>query len=148
MSDIGWWRHAVTYQVYLRSFADGNGDGTGDIAGLRSRLAHIRSLGVDAIWINPWYQSPLHDGGYDVADYRRVDPGFGTLEEATELMREAKDMGLRVLLDLVPNHTSSEHRWFEEAMDSPPDSPARHRYHFRPGRGPGGSAASGTATRS
>jgi alpha-glucosidase len=139
MSDIRWWRHAVTYQVYLRSFADGNGDGTGDVAGLRSRLAYIRSLGVDAIWINPWYESPLHDGGYDVADYRRIDPRFGTLEEATALMREAKEIGLRVMLDLVPNHTSSEHRWFEEAMASPPDSPARHRYHFRPGRGPDGS---------
>jgi alpha-glucosidase len=135
MSDSSWWRTAVTYQVYLRSFADGTGDGIGDIAGLRSRLPYIRSLGVDAIWINPWYESPFRDGGYDVADYRRIDPSFGTLEEATALIEEANDLGLRVLLDLVPNHTSSEHRWFREAMSSPPGSPARHRYHFRPGRG-------------
>jgi alpha-glucosidase len=135
MSGSPWWRNAVTYQVYLRSFADGSGDGTGDIAGLRSRLRYIRSLGVDAIWINPWYESPFRDGGYDVADYRRIDPRFGTLEEATALIEEANDLGLRVLLDLVPNHTSSEHRWFRAAMSSPPGSPARHRYHFRPGRG-------------
>lgn len=133
-----WWRNAVVYQVYLRSFADGDGDGTGDIAGLRSRLPYIRSLGVDAIWINPWYVSPLNDGGYDVADYRSVDPRFGTLQEAIGLIDEARRIGLRVLLDLVPNHTSSEHIWFREALASPPGSPARSRYHFRPGRGAGG----------
>lgn len=139
MSDSSsWWRNAVVYQVYLRSFADGNGDGTGDIAGLRSRLHYIRSLGVDALWINPWYESPLNDGGYDVADYRRIDPRFGTLEEATELIEEANELGLRVILDLVPNHTSSEHIWFQDALASPPGSPARSRYHFVPGRGAGG----------
>ncbi len=135
---VSWWRNAVVYQVYLRSFADGNGDGTGDIAGLRSRLPYLRSLGIDAIWINPWYVSPLRDGGYDVADYREIDPRFGTLEEATAVLAEAKRLGLRVLLDLVPNHTSSEHVWFQEALASPPGSPARTRYHFRPGRGEGG----------
>jgi alpha-glucosidase len=138
MSGSPWWRNAVIYQVYLRSFADADGDGTGDIAGLRSRLPYIRSLGVDAIWINPWYESPFRDGGYDVADYRSIDPRFGTLDEATELIKEATDLGLRVLLDLVPNHTSSEHRWFTEALSSPPDSPARHRYHFRRGSDPDG----------
>ena len=133
-----WWRSAVVYQVYLRSFADGDGDGTGDIAGLRSRLPYIRSLGVDAIWINPWYVSPLNDGGYDVADYRTIDPRFGTLEEAIGLIGEAKGLGLRVLLDLVPNHTSTDHVWFQEALASAPGSRARTRYHFRPGRGSDG----------
>jgi alpha-glucosidase len=134
-----WWRSAVVYQVYLRSFADGNGDGTGDLAGLRARLPYLLSLGVDAIWINPWYISPLNDGGYDVADYRRIDPRFGTLEEAIELIEDANRLGLRVLLDLVPNHTSSEHVWFQEALAAGRGSLARTRYHFRPGRGPDGS---------
>ncbi|MEX0795419.1 MAG: glycoside hydrolase family 13 protein [Acidimicrobiia bacterium] len=134
-----WWKDAVVYQVYVRSFADGNGDGTGDIAGLRSRLPYLKSLGVDAIWVNPWYASPLRDGGYDVADYRSINPIFGTLEEATQLIREAGEIGLRLLVDLVPNHTSSEHRWFKEAVSSPPGSEARRRYHFLPGKGPDGS---------
>jgi alpha-glucosidase len=132
---LSWWRQAVVYQVYLRSFADGNGDGIGDIAGLRSRLPYIKSLGVDAIWINPWYVSPMSDGGYDVADYRAIDPSFGTMEDAEGLVSEARRLGIRVLLDLVPNHTSSEHPWFQEALASGRDSPARDRYHFRPGRG-------------
>lgn len=131
-----WWRSAVVYQVYLRSFADGNGDGTGDIAGLRSRLPYIRSLGVDAIWINPWYESPLNDGGYDVADYRSINPLFGTLEEAELLISDAHRLDLRVLVDLVPNHTSSQHRWFQQALASEPGSVARARYHFVRGRGP------------
>ncbi|MGD2101913.1 MAG: glycoside hydrolase family 13 protein [Acidimicrobiia bacterium] len=134
-SKTPWWRHAVVYQVYVRSFADGNGDGTGDIEGIRSRLPYLRSLGVDAIWVNPWYDSPLHDGGYDVADYRAIHPDFGTLDEARLLIQEANEMGIRVLADLVPNHTSSEHEWFREAVDSSPGSPARRRYHFVPGRG-------------
>jgi alpha-glucosidase len=138
-SELPWWRQAVVYQVYLRSFADGNGDGTGDIAGLRSRLGYIRSLGVDAIWINPWYVSPLNDGGYDVADYRAIAPEFGTMADAEALIDEAKRHGLRVILDLVPNHTSSEHPWFREALASPSGSPARDRYHFRQGRGQNGS---------
>jgi alpha-glucosidase len=133
-----WWRQAVVYQVYLRSFADGDADGTGDIAGLRSRLPYIRSLGVDAIWINPWYVSPLNDGGYDVADYRAIDPRFGALDDAVALIEQAERQGLRVLLDLVPNHTSSEHPWFQEALASPSGSPARDRYHFRAGRGANG----------
>jgi alpha-glucosidase len=133
-----WWRHAAIYQVYLRSFADGDGDGTGDLAGLRSRLPYIASLGVDAIWLNPWYRSPLADGGYDVADYRDIDPRFGTLADADALIAEAHDHGIRVLADLVPNHTSDQHAWFQQALAAGPGSPARARYHFRPGRGPGG----------
>lgn len=133
-----WWRNAVVYQVYVRSFADGNGDGTGDIAGLRSRLPYVRSLGVDAIWVNPWYLSPMHDGGYDVSDYRTIDPLFGTIEEARHLIAEAAALGLRVIVDLVPNHTSSEHKWFKEALTAPSGSRERARYHFRPGKGKNG----------
>ena len=138
VSNYPWWRDGVVYQVYLRSFADGNGDGTGDIPGLISRLPYIASLGVDAIWVNPWYTSPLNDGGYDVADYRNIHESFGTLEDAKLLFTEARDKGLRVLVDLVPNHTSSEHPWFRAALDSPPGSLERGRYHFVPGRGGGG----------
>lgn len=130
-----WWRHAVVYQVYLRSFADANGDGTGDIAGLRSRLPYLASLGVDAIWVNPWYESPMKDGGYDVADYRRINPMFGTLDDARLLIAEARNMDIRLLADLVPNHTSSEHEWFRAALAAGPGSPERERYHFLAGRG-------------
>jgi alpha-glucosidase len=124
--------------VYIRSFADGDGDGLGDIAGIRSRLDYIARLGVDAMWINPWYPSPLADGGYDVSDYRAVDPRYGTLEDAEALLREAHQLGLRVLLDIVPNHTSDQHRWFQAALAAPPGSTARDRYLFRPGRGEDG----------
>ncbi|ONK15381.1 glycoside hydrolase family 13 protein [Streptomyces sp. MP131-18] len=134
-----WWRTAVVYQVYIRSFADGNGDGIGDIAGLRARLPYLRELGVDAVWINPWYPSPMADGGYDVADYRGIDPAFGTLAEGEEMIAEAHALGIRVVLDIVPNHTSDRHRWFTEAIDAPPGSPERDRYVFRDGRGPDGS---------
>jgi alpha-glucosidase len=133
-----WWRHGVVYQVYIRSFADGNGDGTGDIAGIRSRLPYLEALGVDAIWVNPWYPSPLNDGGYDVADYRDINPIFGSLDEAEALIIEARRAGIGVMVDLVPNHTSSEHAWFRAALASPPGSPERLRYHFRDGRGPNG----------
>jgi alpha-glucosidase len=130
-----WWRDAVIYQVYIRSFADGDGDGLGDITGLRSRLDHIAGLGADALWINPWYPSPMVDAGYDVSDYRAVEPRFGTLADAELLISEAHDRGLRVLLDIVPNHTSAEHPWFREAVAAGPGSPARDRYLFRRGRG-------------
>ena len=132
---VPWWREAVIYQVYIRSFADGDGDGIGDIAGLRSRLAYLRELGIDAIWINPWYPSPMVDAGYDVADYRDVDPLFGTLAEAEALIREAHEHGIRVIVDLVPNHTSDRHAWFQAALAAAPGSPERARYWFRPGRG-------------
>lgn len=134
----GWWRRGVVYQVYLRSFADGDGDGVGDLAGLRRRLPYLRDLGVDALWVNPWYPSPMVDGGYDVADYRAVDPRYGTLDDVRRLVAEGHALGLRILGDIVPNHTSAAHPWFLEALASPPGSPARARYVFRDGRGPGG----------
>lgn len=133
-----WWRHAIVYQVYIRSFADSNDDGTGDINGLRSKLDYLRSLGTDAIWINPWYRSPLHDGGYDVADYREIEPKYGSVDDAAALIDEAHERGIRVLADLVPNHTSSEHAWFQEALAAPIGHPSRFRYHIRPGKGPEG----------
>jgi len=133
-----WWRAAVIYQVYIRSFADGDGDGLGDIDGIRSRLGYLAHLGVDALWINPWYPSPMADAGYDVSDYRDVEPRFGTLAGAEALIKEAHDLGLRVLLDIVPNHTSDQHPWFEEALAAGPGSAARARYLFRPGRGADG----------
>ena len=135
-----WWREAVVYQVYIRSFRDGDGDGNGDIAGLRSRLVYLADLGVDAIWINPWYPSPMADGGYDVADFRDIEPMFGTLDDAEALIAEAHDVGLRVLLDIVPNHTSDQHPWFQAALAAGPGSPERRRYIFRPGTGAGGVA--------
>lgn len=133
-----WWRDAVVYQIYPRSFADGDGDGTGDVAGIISRLDHVVELGVDAIWISPWYPSPLADGGYDVADYRDIDPRFGTLAQADELIEAAHGRGLRVIIDLVPNHSSDEHPWFQAALAAGPGSPERDRYIFRDGRGDNG----------
>jgi alpha-glucosidase len=130
-----WWRGAAIYQVYPRSFADGNGDGVGDLAGLRGRLGHLADLGVDALWLNPWYPSPMVDGGYDVADYRDIDPVFGTLAEAEKLIEEAHGLGIRVIIDIVPNHCSDRHAWFQEALRSAPGSPARERFWFRPGHG-------------
>jgi alpha-glucosidase len=133
-----WWRTAVIYQVYLRSFADSDGDGMGDLVGLRSRLPYLNELGVDAIWLNPFYPSPQVDAGYDVSDYRDVDPRFGSLTDFDRLVESAHALGLRVLVDLVPNHTSSEHPWFQAALRSPPGSIERARYLFRTGRGPAG----------
>ncbi|MEV0678024.1 glycoside hydrolase family 13 protein [Actinosynnema sp. NPDC050436] len=130
-----WWRDAVIYQVYVRSFADSDGDGTGDLPGIRSRLPHLADLGVDAVWITPFYTSPMADGGYDVADYRAVDPLFGTLDDARALVADAHALGLRVIVDVVPNHTSSAHEWFRQALAAAPGSPERARYHFRDGRG-------------
>lgn len=133
-----WWRHAVTYQVYPRSFADGDGNGIGDIPGITSRLAHLRDLGVDALWVSPFYTSPQRDHGYDVADYCDIDPLFGTLADADALIARAHELGLRLIVDLVPNHTSSEHPWFQAALAAGPGSPERARYLFRDGRGPHG----------
>jgi alpha-glucosidase len=128
-----WWRNAVTYQVYVRSFADGDGDGVGDLPGITARLPHLRDLGVDAVWLTPFYTSPQHDHGYDVADYYDVDPLFGTLADADDLIERAHELGLRVIVDLVPNHTSSEHEWFQAALAAGPGSPERGRYLFRDG---------------
>ena len=137
-ADRDWWRHAVVYQIYPRSFADSNGDGVGDINGIRSRLPYLAGLGIDAIWINPWYPSPMKDAGYDVSDYRAIEPVFGTMADAEALLAEAHDAGIRVILDIVPNHTSDQHRWFQAALAAGPGSPERDRFIFRDGRGPGG----------
>ncbi|GAA2650215.1 glycoside hydrolase family 13 protein [Streptomyces lunalinharesii] len=128
----GWWRDAVIYQVYVRSFADSDGDGIGDLRGVRERLPHLKDLGVDAVWLTPFYSSPQADGGYDVADYRAVDPLFGDLQDADELIRAAHALDLRVIVDVVPNHTSDRHPWFQD-----PDL-ARQRYVFRAGKGENG----------
>jgi alpha-glucosidase len=132
---IEWWRHAVTYQVYVRSFADSDGDGIGDLPGITARLPYLRDLGVDALWITPFYTSPQHDHGYDVADYRDVDPLFGDLDAADALLDTAHGLGLKVIVDLVPNHTSDEHEWFRAALAAAPGSPERERFLFRAGKG-------------
>ena len=134
----GWWRSAVVYQVYVRSFADSDGDGIGDLEGVRARLPYLRDLGVDAVWLTPFYRSPMIDGGYDVADHRDVDPMFGTLADFDAMITDAHALGLRVIVDLVPNHTSWDHPWFAEALAAAPGDPARSRFHFRAGRGDGG----------
>ena len=133
-----WWRSAVIYQVYVRSFADGNGDGVGDLTGVRQRLPYLKDLGVDAIWFTPWYPSPLADGGYDVQDYRDIDPRFGTLNEAEQLIQEALDLGIRTIVDVVPNHISDQHPWFRAALAAGPGSPERERFWFHPGKGRNG----------
>ncbi len=133
-----WWREAVIYQVYPRSFADGDGDGIGDIPGVTAHLDHLRTLGVDAVWLSPFYRSPQKDAGYDVADYRDVDPLFGTLEDFDEMLAAAHARGIRVIVDLVPNHTSDQHEWFQAALAAGPGSPERARYVFRDGRGRAG----------
>ncbi|MGV4987075.1 glycoside hydrolase family 13 protein [Streptomyces sp. NRAIS4] len=130
-----WWRQAVIYQIYPRSFADADGDGLGDLKGVTQRLNHLATLGVDALWLSPFYPSELADGGYDVADHRDVDPRLGTLDDFDALVGEAHRLGLKVVVDIVPNHTSRRHPWFQEALRAGPGSPARDRFVFRPGRG-------------
>ncbi|WP_433117613.1 glycoside hydrolase family 13 protein [Micromonospora sp. CA-246542] len=134
-ADDDWWRSAVVYQVYVRSFADSNGDGVGDLEGIRERLPYLRDLGVDALWLTPFYTSPMVDGGYDVADYRDVDEMFGTLTDFDAMITDAHALGLRIIVDLVPNHTSSAHRWFVDALAAGPGSPERARYLFADGKG-------------
>ncbi|MBO1750681.1 glycoside hydrolase family 13 protein [Actinotalea sp. BY-33] len=133
-----WWRSAVIYQIYPRSFADASGDGIGDLPGITGRLKHLARLGVDAVWLSPFYRSPQHDAGYDVADYRDVDPLFGTLDDFDEMLTKAHALDIRVIVDLVPNHTSTEHVWFGQALAADPGSPERARYVFRDGTGPEG----------
>ncbi|MFJ4759556.1 glycoside hydrolase family 13 protein [Kocuria marina] len=133
-----WWRDAVIYQVYPRSFKDSNGDGMGDLGGVTQKLPYLKHLGVDAVWLSPFYLSPQHDAGYDVADYRTVDPRFGSLEDFDRMREEAHRLGLKIIVDLVPNHTSEDHEWFRAALTSEPSSPERDRYMFREGRGENG----------
>src|SRR6476620_3814626 len=134
-SDIAaWLDSAVVYQIYPRAFADANGDGMGDLLGVTARLPYLQRLGVDAIWLSPFYKSPQADAGYDVADYRQVDPMFGRLDDFDGMLRKAHSLGLKVIVDLVPNHTSDEHIWFQEALAAPPGSAERDRYMFRPGK--------------
>jgi len=133
-----WWRDAVTYQIYIRSFADSNGDGIGDVEGICSRLPYLKQLGIDAIWITPWYPSPQNDHGYDVSDYMDIEPQYGTLADAEKLIKATHDHGLKFIVDIVPNHTSDQHKWFQAALKAAPGSPERDRYMFRDGKGPNG----------
>jgi len=133
-----WWRSGVIYQIYPRSFADSNGDGMGDLVGITKHLGDIADLGVDAVWLSPFYSSPQKDAGYDVSDYRGVDPLFGSLADFDALVDRAHELNLRVMIDLVPNHTSDQHNWFQEALVSPVGSAARNYYHFKDGRGENG----------
>jgi alpha-glucosidase len=133
-----WWPGAAIYQLYVRSFADGDGDGIGDLAGVRAHLRYLASLGIDAIWFNPWYPSPMADAGYDISDYRSIDPVFGTLADADVLIGEARALGIKIIIDIVPNHGSDRHPWFAEALAAGPGSAARTRFWFRPGRGAAG----------
>ena len=133
-----WWRSGVIYQIYPRSFADANGDGMGDLKGITNRLVDLQKLGIDAIWLSPFYRSPQKDAGYDVSDYVSVDPLFGTLEDFDEMVAEAHRLSLRVMIDLVPNHSSSEHEWFQKALKAAPGSKERSYYHFKAGRGENG----------
>ncbi len=136
--DRPWWASAVFYQIYPRSYADGNGDGTGDLIGLRERLDHLADLGIDALWLSPFYRSPMADGGYDIADPCDPDPLFGTLADFDAMLAAAHERGLRVTVDLVPNHFSVEHPWFRAVLQGGPDAPERRRFIIRPGRGPDG----------
>ena len=130
MKSILWWKEAVIYQIYPRSFYDSNGDGEGDLPGITSHLEYVQKLGVDAIWLSPFYTSPNKDGGYDVANPRDVDPRFGTLKDAQVLINRAHELNLRVLADIVPNHFSDQHAWFQAALKSGRGSPERNRFHF------------------
>ena len=133
-----WWRSGVIYQIYPRSFADSNGDGLGDLKGITSRLDSLAALAIDAIWLSPFYSSPQKDAGYDVSNYVDVDPLFGTLADFDELLDKAHSLGLRVMIDLVPNHSSDQHHWFQKALASEPGSTERAFYHFKDGKGDGG----------
>ena len=124
----GWWRGAAIYQLYVRSFADGGGDGIGDLPGVLAHLHYLAELGIDAIWFNPWYPSPMSDAGYDIADYRNIDPVFGTLDDAQKLIDEAHATGIKIIIDIVPNHSSDLHPWFQAAVAAAPGSAERGRF--------------------
>ncbi len=136
--DANWWRQAAVYQIYPRSFKDSNGDGIGDLKGITSQVPYLKSLSLDAVWLSPFYPSALADGGYDVDDYRNVDPKLGTLEDFDEMLRALHEAGIRVFVDIVPNHSSNLHQWFIDALNSDPGSPERARYIFRDGKGKNG----------
>jgi alpha-glucosidase len=133
-----WWRDYVTYQVYIRSFADANGDGKGDVAGIISRLPYLKKLGIDAIWITPWHPPPQKDHGYDVAGFMDIEPDYGTLADAKKLIEESHKLGIRLLVDIVPNHCSDQHKWFQEALAAKLGSKARDRFIFKDGKGENG----------
>ncbi|MEY4988555.1 MAG: hypothetical protein RI933_188 [Actinomycetota bacterium] len=133
-----WWRKAVIYQVYPRSFADADGDGIGDLKGITEKLGSLSDLGIDAIWFSPFFKSPQKDAGYDISDYRLIDPIFGTNEDFDVLLAKAKTLGIRIIVDIVPNHTSDQHAWFQAALASAPGSAERDYYHFRDGKGENG----------
>ena len=137
-SDKNWWRQAAIYQIYPRSFKDSNGDGIGDLKGITSQVDYLASLNLDAVWLSPFYPSALADGGYDVDDYRDVDPKLGTLADFDEMLDKLHAAGIRVFVDIVPNHSSNRHKWFQEAIKSAPGSAARNRYIFRDGKGVNG----------
>lgn len=128
----GWWKNAVLYQIYPKSFQDANGDGIGDLPGITARLDYLQTLGVDALWLSPIFASPQVDNGYDISDYRAVDPMFGTLDDLRALIRAADARGIGIVLDLVLNHTSDQHRWFQEAKKSK-DNPCHDYYIWRDG---------------
>jgi alpha-glucosidase len=133
-----WWRTSVIYQIYPRSFADSDGDGLGDLKGITSRLDSLSSLGIDAIWFSPFFKSPQKDAGYDISDYRLIDPIFGTNEDFEVLLAKAKSLGIRIIVDIVPNHTSDQHAWFQAALKAAPGSDERAYYHFKEGKGQNG----------
>jgi alpha-glucosidase len=133
-----WWRTSVIYQIYPRSFADADGDGLGDLKGITSRLDSLASLGIDAIWFSPFFKSPQKDAGYDISDYRLIDPIFGTNEDFDILLAKSKSLGIRIIVDIVPNHTSDQHVWFQAALNAAPGSEERAYYHFKEGKGVNG----------
>ncbi|HET7139802.1 MAG TPA: glycoside hydrolase family 13 protein [Arthrobacter sp.] len=138
MSDPNWWRQAAVYQIYPRSFSDSNADGLGDIRGITAKVPYLKSLGIDAVWLSPFYPSALADGGYDVDDYRDVDPKLGSLADFDEMAKALHAAGIKLIADIVPNHSSNRHEWFREALASPQGSAARERYIFRDGKGANG----------
>lgn len=147
-TDPQWWRQAAVYQIYPRSFADADGNGIGDLRGITSRVGYLQDLGVDAVWLSPFYPSALADGGYDVDDYRDVDLKIGTLDDFDVMISGLHSAGIRLIVDIVPNHTSDRHEWFLEALQAPKGSPARDRYIFRDGLGRRASSRPRTGPRS